>query len=76
MKKLFIFICIFSLTNVSPLFGNFYICRITDDCAMFVIEDDEGYSWYIECYSDRSRDRGRTNGAIYDGDCELMTMEI
>ena len=74
MKKLFIFICIFSLTNVSPLFGNFYICRNNDDCAMFVIEDDEGFSWYIECFSDGKYDAGRTNGAKYDGNCEQMTI--
>lgn len=74
MKKLLIFICIFSLTNVSPLFGNFYICRITDDCAMFVIEDKEGFNWYIECYSDKKTAVGRTDGAVYAGDCELMTI--
>jgi hypothetical protein len=74
MKKLFLFFCIFAITNVSPLFGNFYICRKTPDCAMMVIEDDEGFSWYIECFSDGFTDSGRTNGATYDGNCELMTI--
>lgn len=73
MKKLFLLFCIIALTNVSPLFGNFYICRETDDCAMYVIEDSEGFSWYIECM-DGSRDRGRTNGASYGGNCELMVI--
>lgn len=72
MRKLFILFCIIALTNVSPLFGNFYICR-NDDCAMYVIEDDEGFSWHIEC-QDGSTATGRADGASYVGNCELMTV--
>ena len=73
MKKLFLFFCIIALTNVSPLFGNFYICNETEDCAMYVIEDGEGYSWYIECM-DGSAATGRTTGASYGGNCQLMSI--
>lgn len=72
MRKIFILLCIVAITNVSPLFGNFYICR-NDDCATYVIEDEEGFSWHIEC-QDGSTHTGRTNGASYGGNCELMTV--
>jgi hypothetical protein len=73
MRKLFLLFCIIALTNVSPLFGNFYICRETDDCAMYVIEDSAGYSWHIECM-DGSTATGRTDGGSYGGNCELMVI--
>jgi len=73
MKKLFLLFCIIALTNVSPLFGNFYICRETEDCAMYVIEDSEGFNWHIECM-DGSTDTGRTDGASYGGNCQLMVI--
>jgi len=73
MKKLFLLFCIIAMTNVSPLFGNFYICRETEDCAMFVIEDSEGFNWHIECM-DGSTDTGRTDGASYVGNCQLMVI--
>jgi len=73
MRKLFLLFCIIALTNVSPLFGNFYICRETDDCAMYVIEDSEGFSWHIECM-DGTTATDRVDGASYGGNCELMVI--
>lgn len=40
---------------------------------MFVIEDDEGFSWYIECM-DGTKAADRVNGASYGGNCQLMTI--
>lgn len=73
MKKLFLFLFIIAITNTSPLFGNFYICRNNDDCAMYVIEDSEGFSWHIECM-DGTIETDRVDGAAYGGNCQLMTI--
>lgn len=71
MKKIVTIISILLFTGSSTLLGNFYICR-NDDCAMYVIEDNEGYSWHIEC-NDGSTETGRTgDGASYEGNCQKM----
>lgn len=68
VKFLFSFLIIFLLINLSSAIADgFYICR-TESCAMYVIEDSEGYSWYIECM-DGYRASGRTQGAEYGGQC-------
>lgn len=84
-----IMICIKSITNISAvilfsfflLFGpfvqeslaEFYMCR-NDDCATYVIEDNQGYSWHIECM-DGTTASGRTNGAAYGGSCKQMVIK-
>ena len=72
MKKFItLFLLVFTLNIALIGAEGFYICRNTDDCAMYVIEDSEGFSWYIECM-DGSTEAGRTNGAEYGGNCEKM----
>lgn len=38
---------------------------------MYVIEDDEGFSWHIEC-TDHTYATGRVDGATYNGNCEKV----
>lgn len=57
---------------VQDALAEFYVCR-NDDCATYIIEDDEGFSWHIECM-DGSTASGRTNGAEYGGNCEQMVI--
>lgn len=40
---------------------------------MYVIEDDSGVSWHIECMDGETL-TGRTDGATYGGNCELMVI--
>lgn len=55
---------------VQETIADFYLCR-NDDCATYIIEDNEGFSWHIECM-DGSTASGRTNGAEYGGNCQQM----
>lgn len=72
MKKYLILILIIVFTGVTPLLANFYICR-GSDCAMYVIEYENGFSWFIECM-DGSSASGNTDGAAYGGNCQQVEL--
>lgn len=71
MKKAVLFLMFIGVVNLSGQPGSderFFMCAEEgSDCATFIIEDDEGFSWYIECGDDH--DDGRTDGAKYAGLC-------
>lgn len=57
-----------TIVLTSTLLGKLYFCAY-GDCATWIIEDSEGFSWYVECM-DGTTQSGRVNGAGYSGNCE------
>ncbi|TYP93623.1 hypothetical protein LX73_1330 [Fodinibius salinus] len=69
-----IFISLFFTVGplVQKALADFYVCR-NNNCATYIIEDSEGFSWHIECM-DGTMVSGRTSGAEYGGNCKQMTI--
>lgn len=72
MKKYVLLILILLLGTNTTSLGDFYICK-PGECQMFVLENDEGFSWYIVC-DDGFRDSKFVRGAKYVGNCENVTV--
>lgn len=70
MKKVLILIILLATTSSSS--AKLYVC-VENGCRTTIIQDNGGFAWNIQC-DDYSYASGYVQGAIYDGNCEELTI--